>query len=171
MSITPLLSSGNTVQDLAQALIKNFDKDQDGRLSADEFTGLLRQLLTGTASPSATATAAPSANTPTSYTLGLGFVPEKLNDPSFYNEKYSHALKDQFLPAMQGLAPTTASLTLIVDAINARGGHATVAGKDLIDFGDGNGPIDVIVDVDGRNAQWGFQNTTGNGQWEARHAG
>ena len=172
MSINSLgSSSGNTVQDMAQALIKNFDKDQDGRLSADEFTSLLRQLITGTSSPTRVSNAvSPTSAALTSYTLGIGFVPEKLNDPTYFSEKYSHALKEQFLPAMQGLSPTTENLQRIVDTINANGGHATVTGKDTIDFGDDNGPIDVIVDVGGANAQWGFQNTTGNEAWTKRHA-
>ena len=174
MSITPLSSSGNTVQDVAQALMKNFDSDHDGRLSTDEFTGMLRQLLSGTTNASATVPNATKALTvaaetaPTNYSLA-GFVSEKLNDPAYYSEKYSHTLKDQFLPAMKGLPPTTESLQRIVDTINAAGGKATVAGKDLIDFGDGAGPIDVIVDVDGQNARWWFQNTTGNSQWESKN--
>ena len=181
MSINPLGSSGvNNVTDLAQALIKNFDKDKDGRLSADEFTSLLGKLLSGPGSPTSptsSANAAPAAPEKpekpaalTSYTLGIGFVPEKLNDPTYFSEKYSRALKQQFLPAMQGLSPVTESLQKIVDRINANGGKATVTGKDTIDFGDDNGPIDVIVDVGGANPQWGFQNTSGNELWAKRNA-
>jgi len=167
-------SSVNSVPDLAQALIKNFDKDKDGRLSADEFTNLLGKLLSGAASPtSPTISNHAAGETPaalTSYTLGIGFVPEKLNDPTYFSEKYSRALKQQFLPAMQGLSPVTESLQKIVDKINANGGKATVTGKDTIDFGDDNGPIDVIVDVGGANPQWGFQNTSGNELWAKRNA-
>lgn len=178
MSINAFGSSGvNNVTDLAQALIKNFDKDKDGRLSADEFTNLLGKLLSGAASPTSPTIsnhAAPGApETPaalTSYTLGIGFVPSKLNDPTYFSEKYSRALKQQFLPAMQGLAPVTESLQKIVDKINANGGKAKVTGKDTIDFGDDNGPIDVIVDVGGPDAQWGFQNTSGNELWAKRNA-
>lgn len=111
-------------------------------------------------------TRAATATGPTNYTLGTGFVPSKLNDPNYYSGKYSHALKDQFLPAMQNLDPTEASLDSIVSAINAKGGHATRVGKDNIDFGDGAGPIDVIFDVGGPDARWAFQNTTGNAAWE-----
>jgi hypothetical protein len=154
--------------------MKNFDKDKDGRLSAEEFTGLLRKLLSGADSPTSltgSVNAAPTAPAVlTSYTLGIGFVPSKLNDPTYFSEKYSHALKEQFLPAMQGLSPVTESLQKIVDTINANGGHAKVTGKDTIDFGDDMGPIDVIVDVGGANAQWGFQNTTGNEAWTKRNA-
>ena len=174
MSINALGSSSvGSVTDLAQALMKNFDKDKDGRLSADEFTGLLTKLLSSTGSPTSPTSAANAGVVPkpalTSYTLGIGFVPEKLNSPTYFSEKYSHALKEQFLPAMQGLSPVTESLKTIVDIINANGGHAKVTGKDTIDFGDDMGPIDVIVDVGGANPQWGFQNTTGNDLWAKRN--
>jgi len=173
MSINATGSSSVTnVTDLAQTLIKAFDKDKDGRLSAEEFTGLLGKLLSGTTgSTSATGSNNTKSVAPpllTSYTLGIGFVPSKLNDPTYFSEKYSHALKEMFLPAMQGLDPVTESLQTIVDRINANGGHAKVTSKDCIDFGDDNGPIDVIVDVGGENAQWGFQNTTGNDLWTKR---
>lgn len=163
----------DSMKDMAQALMKRFDKDQDGRLSINEFAGLLTQLLSTSAAPSSSAKTAPTtrflttpaiaaaSGTPTHYTLGIGFVPEKLNDPTYYSDKYSHALKDQFMPAMEGLegSPTSESLQTIVDRINADGGHAVMTSKDCVDFGDGKGPIDCIVDVGGKDARWGFQNT------------
>ena len=161
MSVNLPPSSGvNSVQDLAQSLMKAFDKDQNGSLSTSEFAGLLGKLISGISDPTSVSSAvsAPST-TPTNYTLGIGFVPWKLNDPTYYSGKYSHALKDQFLPAMQGLSPTAESVQTIVDRINANGGHAVKTAKDCIDFGDDRGPIDVIVDVGGANAQWGFQNS------------
>jgi hypothetical protein len=172
MSITSLPSASanspnvDSLKDMAQALMKRFDKDQDGRLSINEFAGLLTQLLSssstptpGTPNPLAAPTGTANATGPTHYSLGIGFVPEKLNDPTYYSDKYSHALKDQFLPAMEGLSPTSESLQTIVDRINAKGGQAKLIGKDNIDFGDGKGPIDCIVDVGGVDARWGFQNT------------
>ncbi len=117
------------------------------------------------AAAAAAATAPAKPPGPTTYSLG-GFDTGKLNDPAKYNDKYSHALKDQFLPAIGSFTPTTENLDLIVAAINANGGKATRTGKDTIDFGDGAGPIDVITDVGGPGAGWSFQNTTGNALWE-----
>jgi hypothetical protein len=161
MSVTlPPSSSVNSVQDLAQSLMKAFDKDQNGSLSTSEFAGLLGKLISGISDPASVSRSVSAPSTaPTNYTLGIGFVPSKLNDPTYYSAKYCHALKDQFLPAMQGLPPTTESVQTVVDRINANGGHAAMTAKDCIDFGDGKGPIDVIVDVGGANAQWGFQNS------------
>jgi hypothetical protein len=161
MSVNLPPSSGvNTVQDLAQSLMKAFDKDQNGSLSTSEFAGLLGKLISGISDPTAVSSTVSAPSTaPTNYSLGIGFVQSKLNDPTYYSAKYCHALKDEFLPAMQGLPPTSESVQTIVDRINAKGGHAVMTAKDCIDFGDDKGPIDVIVDVGGADAHWGFQNS------------
>ena len=54
---------GSTTNDLASAIIKNFDKDGDGSLSANEFGSFLKQLVgdlgqSGTRAPRPRATSA-----------------------------------------------------------------------------------------------------------------
>ena len=46
MSVSSTSSTSGTtaIQDLASALIKNFDTNKDGALSSDEFSGLVKQL-------------------------------------------------------------------------------------------------------------------------------
>lgn len=106
--------------------------------------------------PTATATAALST-TPTTYAIP-GFDTGKLNDPNFKSDKYTPAVK-HFAAASSGLAPTAASLQQIANQAKAAGfPNAVVVGKDRIDYGDGNGPIDAIVDEGGPGAHWWFQN-------------
>lgn len=108
------------------------------------------------------------ATTTTTHTLD-GFDTTKLNDPTYESSKYTKALR-QFTASINGKPPTTDSLNALVAEAKANGfPNAKVSGKDTIDYGDGNGPIDVIIDVGGPNAKWAFQNTTGNAQWEAAH--
>ncbi len=94
----------------------------------------------------------------------VGFDPGKLNS-DYSNTKYSPAAKftaqaSQMMPIQRG------NLQDFVGLAQSQGfKDAKLVGDDKVDFGDGNGPIDIIR-ADGQPV---FQNTTGNGQWEAQY--
>jgi hypothetical protein len=169
MSISPLSSSTNAgtadISRLVQRLVTAADQNKDGQLSTSEFGSFLTSLIghaptaatdlkgtmPGLASPPATAATAPFNEVP-------GFVLSKIQDPTHVSQKYSAALR-VFSQAIGGLKPSADSLPSIVTFAQANGfPKAAITKSDSIDFGDGAGPIDLIVDVDGPNAAWSFQN-------------
>jgi hypothetical protein len=165
MSMNPLSSSTSTadIGQLVQRLITVADRNNDGQLSTSEFGSFLTSLIsapttaatdlkgTGAATAHVAATAAP-------FNEISGFVLSKIQDPTHVTQKYSAALR-AFSQAIAGLKPTPESLPAIVTFAKANGfPDAKITKSDSIDFGDGTGAVDVIVDVDGPNASWSFQN-------------
>jgi hypothetical protein len=96
----------------------------------------------------------------------VGFDPSKLNS-DYADTKYSPAAKftaqaSQMMPISRG------NLQDFVGLAQSQGfKNAKMVGDDKVDFGDGNGPIDIIR-ADGQPV---FQNTTGNAQWEGQYGG
>jgi len=167
MSMNPLSSNMSTadVGQLVQRLITVADQNKDGQLSTSEFGSFLTSLISeppasltdlkgtrsGVAGAGPGATAAPFNEIP-------GFVLSKIQDPTHVTQKYSAAMR-AFSQAIGGLTPVPDSLPTIVAFAKANGfPDAKTTKSDSIDFGDGTGPVDVIVDVDGPNASWNFQN-------------
>lgn len=77
-----------------------------------------------------------------------GFDLGKLNDPTHVNAKYTNGARE-FAYALNALQPSSdaAGVSKIVDYLNTvRGVPAKQVGDDKIDMGDGNGPIDVLID-------------------------
>jgi hypothetical protein len=162
------LSSSTSTADigqLVQRLISVADRNKDGQLSSSEFGSFLTSLISeppaavndlkGTTSGAA---AAHVAATPAPFNEISGFVLSKIQDPTHVTQKYSPALRT-FSQAIAGLKPAPDSLPAIVAFAKGNGfPDAKITKSDSIDFGDGTGPIDVIVDVDGPNASWSFQN-------------
>lgn len=110
-------------------------------------------------SPEATAYAAGQKYTPT-YNPMPGWVTDKLNNPSAASSKYEWGRVVQQHP--DWLRP--GGLEQLVQFYNLQtGGKAKVAGYDKVDFGDGNGPIDVIFASHGENpsALWSPVGTGG----------
>jgi hypothetical protein len=167
MSMNPLSSSTSTadIGQLVQRLITVADRNQDGQLSTSEFGSFLTSLISepptavtdlkGTTSGAATARVAATA---APFNEISGFVLSKIQDPTHVTQKYSAALR-AFSQAIAGLKPVPESLPAIVTFAKANGfPDAKITKSDSIDFGDGIGAVDVIVDVDGPNASWSFQN-------------
>lgn len=157
------VGSTNGVDQLVQQLMKGIDTNRDKQVSTSEFTTFLSKLLTNfsgqpttTSMPGASrgAFAGVQALVPGSYSAMAGFDTAKINDPNHTTLKYQFARAVQDLGLLHAAA--TENLQRVVDYLNQNGGHATVTGKDTIDFGDGHGPVDVIFDVGGAAAAWQF---------------
>lgn len=69
------------------------------------------------------------------------------------------SIKYVFLRATQGLEPTVENLDEVVKRLNAQGIPAKKVGYDLIDFGLGEGPLDVVNQT--RGGVWDWQGTGG----------
>lgn len=151
-------------------------KPGDRYVGADNLNKVLSQLQTNAknAPPMPAATAAPaavaaprSAASPGAHDGSiLGFNLDKLNNPAHQDTKYTPAVRAFSGGLKAGVPLSRNNLDPMVAHARANGfPNARVAGGDLIDFGDGNGPIDVI----GSDESIRFQNTTDNAQWEATH--
>lgn len=151
---------------VVSGLMNRVDANHDGQLSGDEFGSFLTSLLQGVSQASPTSPNSSSIATTSllrglsgapSYLPVLGFDGAKMNDLTHTTPKY------QFARAVQDLgllgAPTTGNLQAIVDALNANGANAKVAGDDTIDFGGDVGVVDVIFSVGGSDARWQWEPT------------
>jgi hypothetical protein len=164
MSINTLSAPTADIGQLVQRLVATADLNKDGSVSSSEFgsflTGLIggissRDDLKGTRLSALTSDAAPST---APFNEVPGFVLSKLQDSTHVTPKYSAAVR-AFSQAIAGLSPVPASLPTIVSFAQANGfPDAKITKSDSIDFGDGRGPIDLIVDVDGPLSSWSFQN-------------
>ena len=143
----------DNVSVLASAIFKRVDANSDGKLSGSEFQSFLQDLIgkVGDGTPglgsaaSAIATGSLTAQ-PRSYQPMLGFDYVKLNDPSHTTPKYVFARATQDVPLAWDRASRSGGLQQIVDTVKQNGyPDAKVTGKDSIDFGDGNGDIDVLT--------------------------
>lgn len=154
MSITST-SADTGFASIASQLFSRVDGNSDGKLSANEFQSFLESLLTKVGSQKTTglgtaASAIPSA-TPKIYHPMLGFDYVKLNTPSHATPKYVFARATQEVELAWDRASRSRGLEEIAAYVRDHGyPHAKVTGDDTMDFGDGNGEIDVL---------------TGDGQW------
>lgn len=100
----------------------------------------------------------------------FGFETSKLQDPNFTDTKYSPAAKAMSTALGEGVQMGRGNLDGLVNAVKAKGfPNAKVVSEDAIDFGDGNGPIDVLGDQGNGKDLIQFMNTTGNAQWESKY--
>jgi len=151
---TNSVSSLSPLNDLAATITRKFDKDQDGRLSVDEFAGVLSQLLGGAtggtltnrasslglASEGASATRTPLGN------MG-GFDLGKLANLDHRTTKYEMGRIFQFYPnTPAGLRDALPEIQQLVPGVRIVGTNG-----DKLDFGDyvdpeGNriGIVDVL---------------------------
>jgi hypothetical protein len=160
-------SVGGLSPDVAQSIFQAVDRNGDQQVSLSEFTAFLNRLAgeltgaqtTGDTSSAATTIAKAAATTSTGYAPIQGFDFAKITDVAHVNGKYTEALR-AFSQALYAgnLPPVSSSLASIVSYAQANGfPEAKTIGKDVINFGDGYGDVDVIVDVGGTNASWAFQ--------------
>ena len=176
-SIGSPLGAGSGVSEMVKRTMSEVDTNHDGQLSSSEFGTFLTHLLEGlsqkarptnessapgssTAVSFASAVKAATSDTPGAYYNVPGFELSKLQDTTHVNSKYTPAVRAFSQAVAAGsLASVTDSLANIVTYAKNNGfPDAKVTSDDAIDFGDGNGPIDTIVDVGGPNAHWWFHN-------------
>jgi hypothetical protein len=161
---------------MVKRTMSEVDTNHDGQLSSSEFGTFLTHLLEGlskakptnesSASRSSTSASFSSAikaatsDTPGVYFNVPGFELSKLQDTDHVNSKYTPAVRAFSQAVAAGsLKSVTDSLANIVTYAKDNGfPDAKVTSADAIDFGDGNGPIDTIVDVGSPNAHWWFHN-------------
>jgi hypothetical protein len=175
MSINSLgapASTGTALNEMIKRTMSEVDVNRDGQLSTAEFGTFLTHLLQGlaqgvkTSNLSRVSTANVGAtSTPTPTPLGPyypvpGFVVSKLQDLTHVTDKYTPAVRcfSQALGS-KNLKSVPESLPAIVEHAKNNGfPNAKIISHDCLDFGDGYGIIDVIVDVGGPKAHWWFNN-------------
>ena len=151
----------NPIANLASQLFARVDGNKDGRLSASEFQSFIEGLLgqvgggqtagLGSAATAAKKSVATANDTPRTYQGMLGFDYVKLNTPTHTTPKYVFARATQDVPLGWDRLSRSAGLQQIVDQVKQNGyPNATVVSDDTIDFGDGNGVIDVLTS----DGQW-----------------
>lgn len=99
----------------------------------------------------------------------LGFETSKIYDPNKQageSGKYTPAAKAFGQAYMGGVDIARGNLEPMLNTLKSQFPNARIVGDDKIDFGDGNGPIDVVRS-DGSIV---FQNTTGNPVYEQAYA-
>jgi hypothetical protein len=162
---TSAIQSTSALQQIAQSLIKTFDKNSDGVLSADEFTSFLGNLLNAASPTTSSVVTQPltvaqtltqtSSSTPT-YQPMAGWDTTKLNNLNHQTPKYI------FGRWVQGKAATTDSLKQFV----AEHPEWEMDGKDRLRVkpdemaklypGETSLWMDVIYDVGGPEARWQY---------------
>jgi hypothetical protein len=174
-SIGSPLGASSGLSEMVKRTMSEVDTNKDGQLSSSEFGTFLTHLLEGlsqkarptnvsAASASFAAAAAEAAAPAGPYFAVPGFDFGKLQNTTHVNAKYTPAVRafSQAIAA-EGLASVTDSLSSIVTFAKNNGfPNAKVTSSDAIDFGDGEGPIDTIVDVGGPDAHWWFHNNLQN---------
>jgi hypothetical protein len=141
-------NSIDSISALASAIFKRVDANSDGKLDGSEFQSFLQNLIgdlgNGTQGLGSEASAVTAE--PRSYQPMMGFDYAKLNDPTHTTPKYVFARATQDVNLAWDRASRSDGLQQIVDTVKQNGyPDAKVTGKDSIDFGDGNGDIDVLT--------------------------
>ncbi len=163
----------SSMSDLANSIIQNFDANNDGALSKDEFASFLGQLLnnagTQTTTPTTSAVATglttlyPSATASAARVKAgslAGFDDTKLNDTNHTSLKYQVGRILQYYPSTpDGLQQALTEIQDIVPGARIVGTHG-----DKIDFGDYTdarsgriGVIDVLVGAASGGRAWAWQ--------------
>jgi hypothetical protein len=146
MATTNGISSGTLLQDLAARLTARFDTNGDGKLSSEEFSGLLTGLLgKGPAGGTIKSALGTPAETRTPVDSMPGFDASKLADTNHQTVKYEVARVLQFYPH------TPAGLQAALPELQGLFPGLTITGSkgDKLDFGDytRNGERIGVVDV------------------------
>jgi hypothetical protein len=177
MSINSV-TSGVQTQNWIQRSMAAADLDKNGQLSNEEFASFFTKLLDGLSGNTPTGSAVGSGSTPAATTAPTaaivnslaassssasfapipGFDTAKLTDTSYVNAKYTPAVRvfSQGLSEL-GLDAKTSrgNLGPMVDYAKQHGfPNAQSVSDDQIDFGDSNGPVDVITE----GGTWWFHN-------------
>ena len=173
MSVSSTSSTSGTtaIQDLASALIKNFDTNKDGALSSDEFSGLVKQLaaqfgVTTSASTAASTAYKTTASTTPITSLGAGSMKFEGFDLGRAQDT-SKSAKDAFamLASRTGKVPTTKSdaeswfNTNIKGEMEALGHKINWVQGDKFEFTNWQGTyvVDFVRGADGDNPALAWQ--------------
>ena len=150
-------NSIDSISVLATAIFKRVDANGDGKLDGTEFQSFLQNLISDLGNSTqglgsqASALAPRTLSADRTYQPMLGFDYTKLNDPTHTTPKYVFARATQSVNLAWDRASRSDGLQQIVDIVKQNGyPNAKVTGKDSIDFGDGNGDIDVLTS----DGQW-----------------
>jgi hypothetical protein len=136
--------NGEGLDAIISRVIDRYDTDNDDKLSTTEFMQFLTGLMSGTGIP----TPPPTTNVSESVSTGAhraslaGFDAAKIDNPSLPGAGTS---KYRAARVFQDYPPQRESLPAIVARLQAQGIDARQTDHDKIDFGDGYGPIDVIL--------------------------
>lgn len=137
----------DAIADLISRVVDRFDTNDDGQLSNTEFRQFLTGLLSGTGHDT-TGGASTTTNTTESLSTGMhrsylaGFDSAKIDNPSLPGADTS---KYRAARVFQDYPPQRESLPAVIARLQAQGINARQADHDKIDFGDGFGPVDVIL--------------------------
>jgi hypothetical protein len=151
-------NSIDSISALASAIFKRVDANGDGKLDGTEFQSFLQNLIgdmgnktQGLGSQASALAARTLSAEPRTYQPMIGFDYTKLNDLNHTTPKYVFARATQNVNLAWNRASRSDGLQQIVDVVKQNGyPNAKVTGKDSIDFGDGNGDIDVLTS----DGQW-----------------
>lgn len=175
-SIGSPVGATSGLSEVVKRTMSEVDTNHDGQLSSSEFGTFLTRLLEGLskAKPTNASSAAGStttalfssaikaatSDTPGAYFNVPGFELSKLQNTEHVNTKYTPAVRvfSQAVAAGSLKSVTDSLADIVTYAQNNGFPDAKVHSADAIDFGDGYGPIDTIVDVGSPNAHWWFHN-------------
>lgn len=170
MSSSVSSATASNIQALTQSVLTEYDANRDAQLSADEFSNFLAAFVknmtggtpaTGSASTTASAPFLSSLASPQPATAEASLPPcpagwdgTKWANPAHTTVKYvAGRIMARYRPADWLDAGKREE---ILAQFRAAGYTPTAVGRDCCDFGDGNGPIDIVqaASVGGRAWQW-----------------
>ncbi|MEZ5318074.1 MAG: hypothetical protein R2752_11790 [Vicinamibacterales bacterium] len=139
------ITTGISVQDLAQMLAERLDRNSDGQVSKSEFNDLMRSLLDTTSSPTLPNAVAVADTTSDKMPVGAmsGFDPSKLADASHATLKYQVGRILQYHPnTPQGLQDALPEIQKLVPGVKITGTNG-----DKLDFGGYVDPKSGLIGV------------------------
>jgi hypothetical protein len=129
MSSVNGLGASNSLDAIAQQLLKVFDRNKDGQLSASEFTDIFREVLRSQPAVLSTPAAASGAKNVDHL---AGFVPEKLATSQSIKYRFGRAAADFSLASVKDKASAEALLQSMRPAFEREGLQVLEISKDRI---------------------------------------
>ncbi|HEY3381476.1 MAG TPA: hypothetical protein VGK32_06890 [Vicinamibacterales bacterium] len=169
MSISSVQASGaNAIQDLARTIMQEFDKNQDGQFSYDEFANFLDSFVQNlgikpsraASASSSTAGKVATASQPFVTSLDASTLPPC--PPGWNGAKWTdlgHTTPKYVVGRILArYSPSdwldTAKRDTILGDLKAAGFNVTAVGKDKVDFGSELGKIDIVQGASSGGQAW-----------------